>query len=480
MHRSKLAAWFVATLSFSLLFYRQSLGVNVLLINLLLIALTFICYPALRTHRAVVTLAAGCLLTAVNVAIHPTGAAVVMNVVSLSGLSGLCHRPTNALVVAWVHGAYSFLATGVRYTLGRFLLPRNTAESSPTPVVAGVTTQQVIALLAPALLVSLFFTLYWQASPAFAGLFAGLSLDFISFPWVFFTLFGAYLAVVFFYPLVIPRLAQADRAAPDTLVRRQGASRSRFNVIGIRYEHRTAWRAFVLLNVLLFLVNAVDVGYLVAGRLPESTTHKEFLHQGVHALIASVVLAIAVVMYFFRSNLNFLSTNQPLKYAVYAWIAQNAMLVVTTAVKNAAYIDQFGLTHRRVGVYVYLLLTLVGLALTGVKVRDAKSNWFLLRRNGWAFYAVLVAYSLIDWSRMITHYNLARLDEHPTSIYYLLQLSDANLDLLASVQHASSVPAPVQERIGEKIYYFVKREAKQDWPSWNYRDYHLHQKLIQR
>ncbi len=108
----------------------------------------------------------------------------------------------------------------------------------------------------------------------------------------------------------------------------------------------------------------MDITYLSAGELPEEVTYTEFVHQGVNVLIISVVLAIAMVMYFFRGNLNFLSNSQRLTYAAYVWIVQNAVLMVATAVKNTEYIERFGLTHKRIGVYVYLLLTLIGACTT--------------------------------------------------------------------------------------------------------------------
>jgi hypothetical protein len=184
-------------------------------------------------------------------------------------------------------------------------------------------------------------------------------------------------------------------------------------------------------------------------------------------------------MYFLRESLNFLSSGQRLKYAAYAWITQNAVLVGAIAVKNVEYVERFGLTHRRIGVYVYLLLTLIGLAATWIKVRDTKSNWFLVRRNGWAFYVVLVAYGMIDWNYVITQHSLARLEKHPPHMTYLLSLSDVNLDMLASVRENPVVSTQAKERIQNRIESFIQLEHQEGWQSWNYRDHLLYQRLIQ-
>ena len=427
-------------------------------------------------------MAVGCLLTALNVVWHPTWPAVLMNLISLLGLAGLSAHPESSLFVAWINSGYSLIASFWKHTLGRLISRPELAHSNPSgkstpPAVAGITAGKVVSQFVPLLVVALFFLLYTQASPAFSALFDQLSLDFISGWWVIFTLFGGYLLLIFFCPLTISKLVQTDLSASNLLYRRRPVN-AEFNIVGLRYEYRTAWRAFVLLNILLLVFNAVDIAYLGVGQLPEEVTYKEFLHQGVNALIISVMLAIAIVMYFLRGSLNFLSNSQRLKYAVYIWITQNAVLVGATMVKNTEYIERFGLTHRRVGVYVYLLLTLIGLAATWIKVRDTKSNWFLVRCNSWAFYMVLVIYSTIDWGHVITQHSLARLEEHPPHMTYLLSLSDVNLHLLASVRDSPVVSGQTKERLQDRIDTFIRQEQREDWQSWNYRDYLLHKKLI--
>ncbi len=482
MRITKFKCWLGATLLYGYLFYDQSAGINFLLFNVALLGALFALYPVLLQRRTMVAMAAGCLLTALNVVWHPTWPAILMNLVSLLGLAGLSAHPESSLVVAWVNGGYSLIASFWKNTIGRMILRPTSASDSPqvtsrTPAAAGITAGRVVSQFAPLLIVALFFLLYTQASPAFSALFNQLSLDFISVWWVIFTLFGGYLLLTFFYPTTIRPLVNFDLATANELTRQRRTHPYGFNPVGLRYEYRTAWRAFVLLNALLFVFNAVDIAYLGTGRLPAGVTYKEFLHQGVSALIISVVLAIAIVMYFLRGGLNFLSNKQHLKYTVYGWIAQNAVLVGTTVVKNTEYIERFGLTHRRIGVYVYLLLTLIGLATTWIKVRDIKSNWFLLRRNAWAFYVVLVVYSMVNWGHVITHHSLARLEEHPPHMIYLLSLSDVSLDLLASVQNNPVVPLREQGRIQERIDTFIQQEQRTDLRSWNYRDYRMYQGL---
>ncbi len=478
MKRYKTWYWLGATLLYSALFYDQSAGVNFLIFNVALVGTVFGLQPKLRAQRAVKAIAAGCLLTAVAIVWHPTWPAILMNIVSLMGLSGLSYQPKGSLIVGLVNSGYSLVATAFRQTFGR-LTNVPTPGKPSTTVTAGITADKLVSRGAPVLIVALFFVLYTQASPAFSALFANISLDFISGWWMMFTLFGAYLLLSFFYPSTIRSLSNADLNTPDELVRRRRKTITGFNPVGLRYEYRSGWMLFVMLNALLFFFNAVDMFYVVSMQLPEGVTYTAFVHQGVYTLIASVILAIIIVMFFFRGNLNFLKNNRRLKQMAYVWTAQNAVLILTTAAKTSGYVAAYGLTHKRIGVYVYLLLTLIGLVTTYLKVRDVKTNWFLFRRNAWYFYAVLVVFSWVDWTRVITQFNLAHYDQGKLGMHYLVDLPYSNLDLLVEAQntHPLELDSYSRDQITQSLDRFKRREQREGWLSWNHTDYMIGQRL---
>ncbi len=485
MRITRFKCWLGATLLYSYLFYDQSAGINFLLFNVALLATLFALDPTLRQRRTVMTMATGCLLTALNVVWHPTWPAILMNLISLLGLAGLSAHPESSLLVAWINSGYSLVASFWKHTLGRMIsrpepVPGDSKGKPTPPAVAGLTAGKIVSQLVPVLVVALFFLLYTQASPAFSALFDQLSLNFISGWWVIFTLFGGYLLLTIFYPTVIHPLVRIDLATANELTRQRRTHSYGFSPVGLRYEYRSAWWLFVMLNGLLFVFNAVDIYYLVTARLPEGVTHAEFVHQGINTLIASVVLAIAVVMYFFRGNLNFLRKGAHLRTAAYLWIVQNAVLIGATASKNASYIGEYGLTHKRIGVYLYLLLTLIGLITTYLKVREIKTNWFLLRCNAWLFYVVLVLFSSVDWSRSITRYNLARLSSAEVDVEYLIYLSETNLDLLELALRERALPDHQARNIQEQITYFIEQENREGWLSWNYAEHLVYRRLHHR
>ena len=149
-------------------------------------------------------------------------------------------------------------------------------------------------------------------------------------------------------------------------------------------------------------------------------------------------MAIGILLYLFRGNLNFYSKSKPVKYLAYLWLALNLLLVCLTLTKNSIYITGTGLTYKRIGVYTYLLLTGIGLVISYVKISQVKTNWYLFRKNGWAVYLVLVLLSTLNWDRLITTYNLTYAQS--PDLGYLFTLSNANLPLLYAQTKAPTQP----------------------------------------
>ncbi len=131
MRITRFKCWLGATLLYGYLFYDQSAGINFLLFNVALLAALFSLYPTLRQRRTVVTVAIGCLLTALNVVWHPTWPAVLMNLISLLGLAGLSAHPESSLLVAWINSGYSLVASFWKHTLGRMISRPNWCPAIP-------------------------------------------------------------------------------------------------------------------------------------------------------------------------------------------------------------------------------------------------------------------------------------------------------------------------------------------------------------
>ena len=481
--KTKKVIWLIFTLLYSALFYDQSAGINFLLFNLLLVAAVFVLQPQLRTHRSAIIVAAGGVFTSLMIVWHHSWAAIWLNIISLMCLSGLSLRPESSLLVAWANSTYSLVVSFFKKLFGKSEAKSPETTTGVVTATSGVTASKVMSWLVPVAIFSVFTLLYTSANPAFQAFFNSISFDFISIGWVFFTLLGGYLLFAFFFPTPLQKLVAADAQAPNVLQRqRRPRPFTLVNMIGLRHEYRSGWLLFALLNGLLLFFHVSDIFYLITDRLPEGMSYTEYLHQSVNTLILSIVLAIAIVMYFFRGNLNFWQNNRRLKLLTYLWIAQNGVLVLTTAYKNFLYIDGWhGLTHKRIGVYVYLLLTMIGLITTYIKVEKVKSNWYLFRQNAWIFYFVLVAFTAVNWSRVITHYNLDHLATDKIDFHYLTKLSDANVDLLyqATQNKNYTIPHNTKTTILREARDFQEHQEGKEWPSWSYNDWRIGQNIAE-
>jgi hypothetical protein len=123
-------------------------------------------------------------------------------------------------------------------------------------------------------------------------------------------------------------------------------------------------------------------------------------------IIFSIVMAIAVIMFYFKSSLNFDKKSSTLKTLALVWIVLNALLIFSAFIKNTEYVSAFGLTYKRIGVYIFLALSLVGLSITYYKIHFKKTNFFLLNRVAWIFFATLVVSATVNFSWIVSRYNI--------------------------------------------------------------------------
>jgi uncharacterized protein DUF4153 len=398
----------IATAAYSYLFYMQSPGLNFLLFSMLIVLLFFLTDKSLVARAAWLPVATGTVLSGFCVFWWGTTLPLLANVCSLFMLAGLSFNPESSLLVAAFNTFISTMTSIPRIFSGSVRATQpNTGNTS--------TFSKVLLFIVPAIVTLIFVFVYRAANPIFEKFTDKISFDFISFNWCLFTLFGFFFVFGLFKQYAIRKVNEADSQSPDTLqtITPEQHLLSDFGKhLSVPNELLTGIILFVMLNLVLLCVNGLDVFYMwVAARLPEGITLAEYLHDGADTLIFSIIMAIAVILFVFRGYLNFFENNKWPKILAYTWIAQNVLLVITTANRNWWIIESTGLTRKRIGVYVYLLLCLVGLATTFIKVMQRKSNWFLFRKNAWVFYAVFIISCFVNWDELIVNYNCKHFKE---------------------------------------------------------------------
>ncbi|WP_316807242.1 DUF4173 domain-containing protein [Pedobacter agri] len=264
--------------------------------------------------------------------------------------------------------------------------------------------------------------------------------------------------------------------------------------MALKTEYIIAIISFTALNILLLLLNGIDIWWLWLGKgknLAE-TNYSAELHDGTNALIFSIVLAMAIIVYFFRGNLNFYSKSKTLKTLAVIWMIQNCVLIISVFIRDAHYIEVYGLTYKRIGVIVFALLCIIGLSTVYVKVTSQKTLFYLLKINGNIWYILLLAFSLINWDVTIVKYNLAHKGTIAFDPDYLLSLSDKTLPVIhqnrkelnmSASSYGSLVPKgeilvsstddQLQKRLDQRIGFFKERYEKVSWLSWNLQDWNM-------
>ncbi len=465
----------IATLLGTWLFYQHGIGINLLIFTVVLLMASLWLNPLIIGNKKTSLAIIGTLLTAVNVVWHHSGLAVFMNIVSLMMLAGLILNPQSSYFVASINSMYSFLSSilikGIEWLDDQFYGERNTLKK---PKLSRI---KIVSILFPVTVALGFMIMYASANPKLESIFAQMNLAFINWSLIKFTLFTYIVLFGFFYQTQVSQLTTADAKASN-LLKRKKQKRFNLNFLALKYELKSGWLLFLLLNLILFGFHLVDAFHLMGISGNGEIDHSAYLHQSVNTLIFSILLAIGVILYYFRGNLNFYKKNQKLKFLVYAWIAQNLILIATTALKNYQYIADYGLTYKRIGVYFYLVLTLVGLMTTLIKTKYLKSTWYLLRANSFALYLVLLLATFFNGDNIITKYNLSQTTS--IDINYLLGLSNKNIAQMKQFaqEHPHLITYEQNQVLLEKEKTFMLEQLERQWFSWNYTDHNNEIKLL--
>lgn len=434
----------------TLLFYGQLPGINFMLFNIVLIfSMVFINKSVLSQSRWLM-MAIAAFSTATCVLIYGNTLSVLANILSLAGLSAFSFTPSSSLIIALINGLYSLvvsfpikLLTGINKKLEPITTFSNGAEEQP-PGQTGNTTEatskppkakSLVAVLFAVSVALLFMLVYRSANPHFKELTDQFDISGI-WPVFRFALGGLIIVTGYYQHQAIKYINKKDAAATSTLTELNVIAHDKTllgTLMNMKSTIMSGLLLFGLLNLMLLSINYFDVKYIwldhpIGHEIMQ--TQAQDLHESVNILIISIVMAIVLILAFFRGSLNFNTESKPLKALAYLWVAQNLILVASVAIRNYQYIDNFGLTYKRIGVFVYLLLTLSGLVTTLIKVWQYRSNWYLFRVNGWVFFSVLVVSCYINWDVMITRFNLNNSNMEIDKGYLIHSLGYANIPLL--------------------------------------------------
>jgi len=472
----------VGLVLFNLLFWKEGMGLNSLIFTLFSIPSVFFIYPTIRNNRNSIFFGASTLLLALFIVLNHSALSVIMFFLSyliFLGFSFYNHQ--HLPQVAGLKGILQIVQ-------GPFRSIGVMSEEISIQLPFKRFFYYLKIILIPLAIISLFLVLYSAANEIVASytsnlfefvieFFENLSFSRLLFFAFSFLCVGALLTgpkdfekVIKNIPILSKVIVRQKRHRGDFIAHQKG-------MMNLKKEYRIAQISLVGLNVLILFVNLIDISTIWIGNPASEQIHlKTFVHQGTYILIVSILLAMSLLVVLFRKNINFLPKNKSLKVMAYFWIAQNAIMVISVFLRNYTYIQWHGLAYKRIGVMVFLILTLYGLWTMYQKVRSKHSLRFLIRQNSFAVFTALLICSALNWDVLITKYNLENKFYGAIDIGHLIyNVSTKNYQLLkhheASLHHISSFPSINQDQIekglARKKNLIITWHENRSWLSWN-------------
>ena len=264
----------------------------------------------------------------------------------------------------------------------------------------------------PLIFVLVFFLVYQSGSHYFAQFFSGFTFNLSVWQIICLGVLGFFLAFNLFNFVVEKQIYQQNHILENEFIQSNFSLKPSFSFLDLDFERMSGVISLFCLNVLLifFIISYNYEQFYEVVKSPNQLSQET--HERVNTVIISIVLAILVIMFYFKSSFNFDSKAGLLKWAAKIWLILNAILVVSAMLKNTEYIVNYGFTYKRLGVYAFLVLCLIGLLMSFIKIQRKKTNAFLFNSMVGFVYGMILVCSFINWGGFITSQNMKRNDFH--------------------------------------------------------------------
>lgn len=420
---------FLTTALFVVLFYGQSLGLNLGILGIVVSVLTYFHTPERNRTRSFLILFVTSIFSSFAFAWYGDFVSFLAVFTSLFLLSFKSkNRRLKSLFVIPVF-ALNFLTFIYRvFLLDKWL---------PQRKMAGFLQRLIAVAIIPGVLIAVFFAVYTHGSSHFASLFSDFQWD-INF-WEIFglSILGFFIFFNFWNYTVERFFYKQNHWLHNDFLNEDKTEKATYSFLNLDSERLSGVVSLLGLNVLLlFFIFTFNYEQFVefpksAGQLSDET------HERVVAVILSIVMAVLVIMFYFKGTFNFDKKAGILKLLAKIWVFLNTVLVFSAFAKNSEYVMNLGLTYKRLGVYAFLILSIIGLIFTFIKIQKQKTNAYLFNQMAWYFYGTVLVCSYINWGAVITCQNLQR--ENFDIEYLLLNVEFNDKELLEYAKQSNNM-----------------------------------------
>lgn len=449
---------------FVALFYRKDWGVNLFIFQMLSIGgITYLYKPSFTKRQKLFLIAA--ILTVVFALVYHSSLAFFVSflAVAIYGSSLLDDKFRSVyllfanLVINSIRSYFAWLKALLNF------LPANRRTKS--------LLKKALFFILPLLVLVVFFLMYAAGNPSFGSALKfftdGIEWLYTAF-WehlnliMFFTFIGGLLVSIPFYFLNVSDYF-LKQESDDGILRRVKKKMTGFKVTGLRLELQLAEFTMIGLNIMLALLLVFEIKDVWFGFEWNGQYLKQFVHEGMHVLLCTILISMAVSLYIFRGNQNFFAKSSRLKKLTYWWLGLNGILVLSVAIRDFYYIYYFALAYMRVVLLFCLAATAIGLWSVYIKVKHTKNGTYLWRINSLSIYMLLVISAFFNWDTIIAKYNFSNKDRAFVHLDYLLELSNAALPYLrVDSLELSKVEIVQRKRLGESSSSYSRKYISAD------------------
>ncbi|HCA06780.1 DUF4153 domain-containing protein [Chryseobacterium sp.] len=430
---------FLTAALFVIVFYDQDIGLNLGILAIVYALLTLFKTPERNRTRTFLILFVTSILSSFAFIWYrdfPSLLAVVSSILLLGYRSR--NRKLKILFLIPVFIINSFTSIFRFFSFDEWLPKRN---------VSGVWQKTLAFVVIPLVFISIFFGIYSAGSDHFAALFTDYELDINLWQLLSLSVLGFFIAFNYWNYAVERFIYKNNYLLDDNFNDKSRVQKATYSFLDLDAERTSGVISFICLNILLvfFIITYNYEQFYEVSKTPVQLS--EETHERVNAVIMSIVMAVMVIMFYFKSGFNFDPKAKLMKILARIWIILNAILVLSAALKNYEYIITYGFTYKRLGVFAFLLLALIGLALTFIKIQKQKRNAFLFNGMTWYFYGTILACSYVNWGGIITSQNMKRKDFAVE--YHLEQISFSERRLLKYADEKKDLQ--LKKKILEKV-----------------------------
>jgi len=445
---------FLTTALFIIVFYDQNVGLNLGIISIIYSILTFFRTPEKNRTKRFLFLFATSILSGIAFAWYGDFAsllAVVSSILLLGYRSK--NRRMKILLLIPVFVVNCFTSICRVFSFDEWLPKRN---------ISGLWQKAFAFVLIPLLLISVFFGIYSAGSDHFANLFTNIEIDINFWQLLVITVLGFFIAFNYWNYVIEKLIYKNNHILDNDFKEKDKIQKSTYSFLDLDAERMSGVISFFALNILLifFIITYNYEQFYEVAKTPVKLS--EETHERVNAVIVSIIMAILVIMFYFKSNFNFDPEAGLMKILVKIWILMNAVLVISAMVKNMEYILSYGFTYKRLGVCAFLILALIGLIMTFIKIQLKKRNAYLFNTMTWYFYGIILVCSYINWGGIITSENMKRkdfvLEYHKREINFnekaLLQYAEEKRNTALKTEILNKIKPQKDEKFLSKVLYY--------------------------